>query len=433
LPKIIAYFRAVFFGWWTVLFTGMLSGMGHGFYTLGFSVFFKDLAAELGLSRALTSIGSGIGRLEGGLESALSGWLADKFGPKWVIFAGVCLTGLSLMLMYFVNSAWMYFLVWGFLIGSGLNLGLTVTVDKTVINWFVRKRGLAQGIKFSLIGVGSIIVVPIVTWLVGLHGWRITCLVWGLFLLVLSPLVLVFVKTKGPEHYGMLPDGEYVDPELAANTEDMIAKGAGYAASFEDAEFTFKEAWKTRAFWLLVIAFTINTIVVGGIGIHIVPFLTDIGISETAASAMLALQVFFGIPSRFLGGVVADRFSKKTLPVIMAVSLSLQAFGIGYFLMYQTIFSIYVFLITSGLSSGAGVPILTVTLGRYYGRKSFGAIFGVLRAIQAPFASIAPVYAGWVYDTTGNYITAFAQFAVLIIISSICLLFVRPPIRQDQF
>lgn len=33
------------FGWWTVLITGVISGLGHGFYGYGFSVFFKDLAA----------------------------------------------------------------------------------------------------------------------------------------------------------------------------------------------------------------------------------------------------------------------------------------------------------------------------------------------------------------------------------------------------
>ena len=37
----------VYFGWWTVLTTGIVSGLGHGFYGYGFSVFFKDLAASL--------------------------------------------------------------------------------------------------------------------------------------------------------------------------------------------------------------------------------------------------------------------------------------------------------------------------------------------------------------------------------------------------
>ena len=224
--KLNTFFRKVYFGWWTVLFTGMLSGLGHGFYTYGFSVFFKDIADELGLSRAVTSVGAGIGRLQGGLLSAPAGMLADKFGPKWVIFIGVCAMGISLMLMYFIHSVWSYFVVWGFLIGTGINLGLTVTVDKTVINWFIQKRGLAQGIKFSLLSLGGIIAVPVVTWLVGLHGWRITCVIWGVVLLSCAPLVLFFVKTKRPEHYNMLPDGKKVDsgPKQLLKMQSQMAR-----------------------------------------------------------------------------------------------------------------------------------------------------------------------------------------------------------------
>jgi sugar phosphate permease len=417
----------IFFGWWTVLYTGIVSGLGHGFYSYGFSVFFKDLAAEFGLSRAITSIGSGIGRLEGGLESAPAGWLADRFGPRWVIFIGVIATGCSLILMNFVHTVWAYFVVWGFLMGTGLNLGLTVTVDKTIINWFVRKRGLAQGIKFALIGVGGVVVVPIVTRLVTAYEWRATCLIWGFVLLACAPLALVFVKSKSPEHYGLLPDGALVDPGLKADIASMIARGAQYAASLDETEFTFKQAIRTRTFWLLTVAFIIQTIVIGGIGIHIIPFLTDIGISATTASAMMGLQVFFTIPSRFLGGVLVDRISNKYLPFVLAGAFTLQAIGIDAFLAFRTISSIYVFLICYGLSSGGGTPILTVALGRYFGRKAFGSIFGVLRACQAPFSFIAPTYAGWVYDTTHSYINAFITFVILITVAALVLCLVRPP------
>ncbi len=417
----------VYFGWWTVLVSGILSGIGHGFYGYGFSVFFKDLAAELNLTRAITSIGSGIGRLEGGLESAPAGWLADRFGPKWVMFIGICTTGCALILMTFVNSVWSYFLVWGFLIGTGLNLGLTVTVDKTVIEWFVRKRGLAQGTKFALIGAGGVVAVPIVTWLVGVYDWRMTCFIWGLVLLACAPLVLVFVKSKGPEHYGLLPDGAQVGPRVAANVDDMIARGAEYAASFEEIEYTFKQTLRTRAFWLFVAAFIIQTVIIGGIGIHIVPFLTDMGISEATAGAMMSMQVFFTIPSRFLGGFLADQVDKRGLPLVMAFGMSLQAVGLAVFLILRTIPSVYLFLILYGLSTGAGTPLLTVALGRYFGRRSFGSIFGVLRAFQAPFSFLAPTYSGWVYDTTGSYINAFTVFAILIVVSAVCLCSVRPP------
>jgi MFS family permease len=76
----------IYFGWWTVMVTGIISGLGHGFYGYGISVFFKDIAHELGISRAVTSVAAGVGRLEGGVTSPVTGWPADRYGPKWVIF-----------------------------------------------------------------------------------------------------------------------------------------------------------------------------------------------------------------------------------------------------------------------------------------------------------------------------------------------------------
>jgi len=75
----------IFFGWWTVIATGLL-GLGiTGYYAYGISALFKPIAAEFGFSRAVTSVPSAIGRLEGGIEGPVVGWITDKFGPKWVV------------------------------------------------------------------------------------------------------------------------------------------------------------------------------------------------------------------------------------------------------------------------------------------------------------------------------------------------------------
>ena len=67
----------IFFGWWTVWVIGVMAGLGQGFYQYGISVFFKPIATSLGLSRGIASLATGVGRLEGGLEAPLTGWLSD--------------------------------------------------------------------------------------------------------------------------------------------------------------------------------------------------------------------------------------------------------------------------------------------------------------------------------------------------------------------
>ena len=420
-------FPRIFFGWWTILVTGIISGLGNGFCNSGFSVLFKPLASEMGFNRATTSFAVGISRLAGGLLAPITGWLADKFGPRWIIVIGICILGIGLVLMNFITSLWTYYIVWGVIIAAGNDLALTITVDKALTNWFVSKRGLAFGIRFVLIGIGGIIVLPVVAWLVTTYGWRMTCLIWAVVMFASVPLAWYFVKQKRPEYYGLLPDGAETEPGAETDINAMIDKGVEYAASFKETEFTLRQAMRTPTYWMLVIAWACGTIVFGGFNIHCIPFLTDMGIDPAVAAGMMAMMVFFTIPSRFLGGFLADRVGTDRLQFLLAGTFFFQALGIIAFLSNQTIVMVYVFLILYGFGSGASTPLRLTMGGRYFGRKAFTSIQGSTMMLVAPISLLAPVYTGWVYDTTGSYITAFTIFAALAAFATFLVCLVRPP------
>jgi MFS family permease len=417
----------VFFGWWTVFVTGTISGLGHGFNLYGLSVFFKDLAADLGLNRAITSLAAGIGRLEGGITSPLVGWLSDKFGSRWPVIVGIGIAGTGMILMNFITEVWHYYVAWGALIGLGLNIGLTVAVDKALTNWFVRRRGLAQGIKFALISLFGILVLQAVNALVLSQGWRTTCLIWGIVMFASVPFAFAFVKPQRPEYYGMLPDGADISPGAGEDESRMIDLGIGYASSFQETEYSFKQAIRTGTYWLLFVGFSVHNIISSGFTIHVIPFLTDMGITRTTASSMMQMMVFFMIPSRFFGGIIADRVRKSRLQFLLVVTFLLQVIGISIFLLNQNIASIYVWLICHGLSTGMATPVIILILGRYFGRKAFGSILGTMLACLAPLGLLAPVYCGWVHDTTDSYINAFITFGGLAMLSTITMFLVRAP------
>jgi cyanate permease len=417
----------IFFGWWTVLVTGILSGLGYGFYTYGVSALFKPISLELNFNRATTSIATGIGRMEGGIEAPLSGWLVDKFGPRLVMFFGLVVAAAGLILMSLINSPLSYFLVWGVIIGTGNNLGLTTPVDKTITNWFIKKRGLALGIKFALLGLGGVVVLPLVTWLVGQHGWRFTCVFWGVLMLIGAPLAFKFVRQKRPEYYGLLPDGARVVAGQETNTGSMIDAGIKYASGFQELEFTLRQSIRTPAYWIVSLAYCAHAIVQGGFTTHCIPFLTDRGISPAVAGSMMGLMVFFTIPARFLGGIVIDRLGKDRIKFMLAGAFLIQALGIGIFFLYPSTAAIYVMLVLFGLGSGASTPFFVIILGRYFGRKAFGSIFGSSALFRAPFQFIAPVYAGWVFDTTGSYNNAFLAFIAATFIAGVIMCVIRAP------
>ena len=417
----------IFFGWWMTLVSAIITGLGQGVTSYGSSALFKPIASELGFTRAATSVAASIRRLEFGIMAPVTGLLVDRFGPRWVIIFGICLMGTGLVSMRFISSIWAYYLVWGVIIGIGGTFALTIAVDKALTNWFVRKRGIAVSMRFVTISIVGVIVLPIITWLIATQGWRITCLIWAGVMFASLPLMWFFMKQKRPEYYGLLPDGAKVESQAEADTEDLIDKGVEYAANFQEAEFTLKQAMRTPAFWMLVITNTSGMIIHGGFNLHCIPFLTDMGIAPTLAGGMMAIMVFFTIPSMFLSGFIADRIRKERLRLLMAGAYLFQALGITIFLLNQTTASIFIFLIMYGFGNGSIRPLLIIIRGRFFGRKAYGSIEGASVMLEAPVALLAPVYTGWVYDTTGSYITAFILFAVLAVFATSLICLIKPP------
>ncbi|HJX12608.1 MAG TPA: MFS transporter [Dehalococcoidales bacterium] len=420
----------IFFGWWTVLGTGIICGLVQGFYVYGISVIFKPLSAELGFNRAVTSVGAGIGKLEGGITGPLTGWLVDKFGPKWVIFYSVLFIGVGLVLVNYIQSLWAYYVVWGVIISSGVNMGLTLPVDKTLTDWFVRKRGLAVGIKFAFISIGGVVVVPIITWLTRDYGWRLACVIWGLVTFATLLLVIFFVRQKRPEYYGLLPDGARAEADIAG--ADLVTRGIQYASEVQETEFTLRQALKTPTYWILMVAGIGYLATHNAIVVHAIPFLTDMGIDPTLAGFMMSLMIFFTIPSRFFSGVIIDWVKKGHLKFVLAASFLLEAAGIAAFLLKPGVPSVYIFFILFGFGAGAPTTLVVLMRGRYFGRKAYGSIAGFSSMVSSPAALVAPVFAGWVYDTTGNYTSAFILLGALAAFCAVLMMFIKAPAAPSQ-
>jgi MFS family permease len=420
-------FPNIYFGWWITLVTGILSGLAGVFYLNGLSVLFKPIASELSLSRAAASVAAGVGTVTNGLMFATTGWLSDRFGPKWVVITGMCILGTGLVLMNFITSPWTYYIVWGVIIAAGHTLGFTLAHDAMLTNWFVSKRGLALGLRFTIIGIVGVLVLPLISWITTTQGWRITCLIWAMVIFAGVPFALYFVKQRRPEYYGLLPDGAIAESDSEVGTDAMLAKGVEYAAGFQETEFTLKEAMRTPAYWILTVAWIIHGTVFPSFSVHCIPFLTDMGIDPVVAGSMMAMMVFFTIPSRFLGGFIADRIKKEHLKFLLAGVFLFTAAGIGVFLLSQTMAALYILLILMGFGAGTFTLLDIIVRGRYFGRKAYGSIQGSSVIIATPITFFAPVYVGWVYDNTGSYITAFTVFAAIAAFAAFLMCLLRAP------
>ena len=71
---------------------------------------------------------------------------------------------------------------------------------------------------------------------------------------------------------------------------------------------------------------------------------------------------------------------------------------------------VYVFAVLFGLNARGAAVLTQILLGRYFGRRSFGAISSVLDPFHKGGLGLGALFAGIAFDFTGNYRTIFAIF-----------------------
>ena len=90
--------------------------------------------------------------------------------------------------------------------------------------------------------------------------------------------------------------------------------------------------------------------------------------------------------------------------------------------------SLLVGILVSYAVAYGGSIVLPVSLqADYFGRKSFATIRGLISTVQTIGTLIGPVFAGVVFDLTGNYSLAFAGFAVAGFVAMLLVAGIRRP------
>lgn len=416
--RVRAKTRTVFYGWWLVTIGFVLNAFGVGTYFYGFSAFFNPMIAEFGWSRALMSGVYSLARLEGGIEGPVVGYLIDRFGSRRMMQIGIAVTGLGFISLAAVHNIVTLYVLFGIL-ALGYNLAYTHASSAVIAKWFIRKRSRAFSFLTTGNGIGGAIFVPVIAWLIVQYGWRWATLCIGVATLLL-PLPLSFLVKSTPEEMGLKPDGDLPARRPAASPASE-ADPAAVEEEPEDADFTVRQAMKTRAFWVYCGSMVLRACILSSIVIHQIPHLTDIGFSYQTASAVLGTMVLVSIPGRFIFGWLGDRVEKR---VLMMALCFLQGAGIFIFINARTTELLYLFVVVFGMGYGGLIPLTVAFRADLFGRKNYATIGGVTTSLTMVGTVLAPVLAGYLYDTTHSYSLAFYTFIVMISVSGVLFLFI---------
>jgi len=198
---------------------------------------------------------------------------------------------------------------------------------------------------------------------------------------------VALVLQDSPQKLGLLADGETSN---RFKSEVRIAQNG----------ITPRAALNSSTFWLIASALFLVGTSVHGCVIHLVPLLTDRGVSPTTAafaSSLVGIAILF---SRVGSGYLLDHLFASIVAGCFFAAASL-----GMWLFWAGLGGKFLFLavVLVGLGMGAEVDVIAYLTSRYFGLRSLGEIYGFFFAIYTLFGALGPILMAKGFDRAGSY------------------------------
>jgi MFS family permease len=398
-----------FYGWVIVAVTFVTMAIGVNART-SFSLFFPPIIDEFGWEHGVTAGAFSFGFLVSAIMSPLLGRLMDRAGPRTVMELGVALMAGGLLLAPLTTQPWHLYLTIGVLVGAG-SICLGYSGQSLFLpNWFIRRRGLATGIAFAGVGIGSITMLPWVQRMIEHGGWRTACWALGiLVLVVLAPINLLL--RKRPQDIGLEPDGDAA-PDPALRPTSNVVDPAWAAV-----DWTLARAVRTARFWWLALGFFCGLYTWYAVQVHQTKYLIEIGFSPVS---------LLGIPGQIVLGHMSDRIGREW---------AWSASGLGFAICFGALLAlghtpslmlVYVMVAAQGLlgygvTSIMGAVVLEIFQGRHY-----GSIFGTIMLAALAGGAAGPWVTGVLHDITGSYTAGFVVGIGVSVVAAVTIWLASP-------
>src|ERR1700712_3026596 len=407
-----------YYGWVIVAVTFVTMAIGVTART-SFSLLFPPIVQEFGWERGATAGAFSFGFLVSAVLSPLIGRMMDRFGPRAVMELGVLLMGGGMLLAPLTTQPWHLYLTIGLLVGGGsICLGYSGQ-SLFLLNWFVRKRGLAIGIAFAGVGIGSVTLLPWVQHMIEQTGWRTACTAMGILVLVaLAPINLLL--RKRPQDMGLEPDG---DAALSASSRPVSNIVDPMWAAVD---WTLARAIRTSRFWWLALGYFGGLYIWYAVQVHQTKYLFDIGFSPGIAAFALGLVSLLGIPGQIFLGHLSDRIGREWIWAISCLGFAICFAALIALAYAPTLALLYLMVATQGALGYGLTSIMGAVVLEIFEGKQFGSIFGTLMLAALAGGAAGPFVTGMLHDIYGNYTLAFVIGIAMSAISAAAIWMANP-------
>ena len=370
----------------------------------------NDPNGEFGWS--LGTIGAVIASyyLFGAIYAPMTGWLGDRYGSRWMLFAASVMYLISMFLLSQVTEIWHFFIFFGILLSLTQSLAM-VPLMAAVSGWFRRRLGLGVGILWGAGGVGTGIIAPLMGGFIEALGWQSTFMliggVGGGIMLAMVPLMRSKPADIGIQPYGARDTDP--PPILRDKTADRLRQ-----------KVFNQHTRRTKPFWNLPLIHGLGCAGHGTILIYVIPMAFERGAFTSLAQAGIILTIIalVSVISRVVTPILAEMYGTRRM---MAASLSIQAVTVFMLFWSQDAWAFYLFAGVFGIGFGAEWTGYLVINRQYYGEGPMGTIYGWQTTGALMGHAVATGLAGLVVYVTGSFnmvmvlSVAFSGVGVLVI------------------
>lgn len=396
---------------WGIAFAGILLQMALG-AVYAWSVFRVPLAKQFHWTISQVTLTFTIAIMVLGFASFFGGLWLKRVGPRVVALTGGALYGLGVFLASFsYHGLWWLYLTYGLIGGIGLGFAYIVPVA-VLLKWFPDKRGLMTGIAVGGFGAGALVTAPVATRLIQSIGVLHTFSYLGIAFLIVSVASGYFMQNP-PD--GWQPAGW--TPKVKTQAQKSVK------------DLTLGQALKTWQWWALWMLLFLNT----SAGISIIsqeaPMFQELAkITAILAAGMVGIVSIGNALGRVFWAWASDALSRRVTFAVMFL-LQIALFWLLPSLHSVTGITVVAFVIL--MCYGGGFGTMPAFAADYFGPTNVGSIYGLMLTAWGFASAFGPLLIAHLRQSSGSYAGGLHVIALIMTLSVILPLLVRPPVPVD--
>jgi len=352
---------------------------------------------DFGWTRTFMASGGAVILIVMAVSAPVVGNLLDRHGPRFIVGAGLILSGLSISLTGMMETKWAFLIL--FCISAAIGYGVVSIpiAAATISRRFDHNRGFASSIGMAGVGGGQAIFLPLIAWAISMYGWRMALVVFGIGLIVIGFLSMFFM------------DNEVKVSQSSADQQNM---SAGF-------RIKLYSVIRNKIFWLLGTAYIICGFTTAGIvKVHFVPFANLIcGFSLNESATAYGVLALFDAVGLLIAGYLSDRVHR---PLLLGLIYFLRALTFLILFFVPTEYWVLLaFAVLFGSLDFATVPLNAGLVGDHLGLRTMGLSMGLMFAGHSFGGALGSLFGGVAYDYIASYDWVWLAGLALAFIASI--------------